>query len=225
MAKEVVGMLLGEVVGTKKNTSLQRMWLLTSRRSPKPGRVQLRLYQHNYCVRYVGTDAVCTRQKKGLPLCKKLKLVSVFFVGELIFADCGVDISNDVDCSIDADCGVDDVAETEDDWGVIVLEDQIHLDWGVDITSAMSGFIFPSLFLNEDLTLRAAVATAAVNALSFSKNDVVNNKLFSLLRARIFSARMSNPLLAVPLPDIALVCRREGGSRRGVIRHVRERGA
>ncbi len=33
----------------------------------------LRLYLPNYCVRYVGTDAVCTQQKNGLPLCEKLK--------------------------------------------------------------------------------------------------------------------------------------------------------
>ncbi len=33
----------------------------------------LRLYLCNYCVRYVGTDAVCTQQKNGLPLCEKLK--------------------------------------------------------------------------------------------------------------------------------------------------------
>jgi hypothetical protein len=49
-------------------------------------RVQLRLYLRNYCVRYVDTDAVCTRQKNGLPLCKKLKLVSVFFCRRIDFS-------------------------------------------------------------------------------------------------------------------------------------------
>jgi hypothetical protein len=66
----------------------------------------------------------------------------------------------------------------------------------------MSGFLFPILCLNEDLTLCAAVATVAVNALSFDKSDVLNDELFSLLRPRIFSARISKPVLVA---DIAVV--------------------
>jgi hypothetical protein len=69
--------------------------------------------------------------------------------------------------------------------------------------TAMSGFLFPILCLNEDLTLHATVATAAVNALSFDKSDVLNDELFSLLRPRIFSAKILKPVLVA---DIAVVC-------------------
>ncbi len=94
------------------------------------------------------------------------------------------------------------VVETDNDWGVIILVNLIHLDWGVDVTTATSGFLFPILCLNKDLTLRAAVATAAVNALSFAKSDVLNDELFLLLRLRILLARISKPVLVA---DIALV--------------------
>ncbi len=94
------------------------------------------------------------------------------------------------------------MVETDNDWGVIVLVNRIRLDWGIDVATAMSGFLFPILCLNEDLTLRAAVATVAVNALSFAKSDVLNNELFSLLRPRILLARISKPVLVA---NIALV--------------------
>ena len=49
--------------------------------------------------------------------------------------------------------------------------------------TATSVFLFPILCLNEVLTLCAAVATAAVNALSFDKSDVLNDELFLLLNS------------------------------------------
>jgi hypothetical protein len=69
--------------------------------------------------------------------------------------------------------------------------------------TATSGFLLPILCLNKDLTLCAAVATTAVNALSFAKSDVLNDELFLLLRPRILLARISKPVLVA---DIALVC-------------------
>jgi hypothetical protein len=84
---------------------------------------------------------------------------------------------------------------------------------------------FSILCLNKDLTLRAAVATTAVNALSFDKSDVLNDELFLLLRPRIFSPRISKPVLVAAMSLVrcwgsrAVVSwgRRGGTSSEGIV--------